>query len=546
VKWEGGVADPDTASTTVTMDGDRSVTAVFRRLTGKLILDVQPSEGGTTDPDPGTHEYSLGEVVPLHAVPDTGYAFVKWEGGVADPDTASTTVTMDGDRSVTAVFERRLVRLTLVCDPENGGLVDPAKGTHKYGYGQNVTIKAEPKPGFLFVRWEGGVGEPQNDSTFVVMDSEKIVTAHFSTEDTVPPSLVDVFPPDGSSYIPRNTKIHFKAKDWESGVNRGSLQAWINGAFLVVDGVDQTGGRITIAESDRKINVVFHPTGPFPDGSTVTVRVAFEDRAAPPNRCDSTFSFAVGLGEVDTVAAAVVNETGGTVSDEGSGVRLEVPADALQSEVQITIEHVETLPPLPEPMEGMALAYHFGPDGLTFGDWVTVRLPFTQEDLDAAGVTDPAELKVYYFHTSSGKWSILHIDSVNAAAWFLFAKVREFCYLALLNEPKKVSAVGAEDPERPAAGMPSRFGLSQNYPNPFNPSTRVQFDLPKASRVTLTVVDATGRVIRSLVDASLAAGVHEAVWDGTNATGNPVATGVYCFTLRAGGKFFIRKALYVK
>jgi hypothetical protein len=44
----------------------------------------------------------------------------------------------------------------------------------------------------------------------------------------------------------------------------------------------------------------------------------------------------------------------------------------------------------------------------------------------------------------------------------------------------------------------------------------------------------------------LAAGVHEAVWDGTNATGNPVATGVYCFTLRAGGKFFIRKALYVK
>jgi len=80
---------------------------------------------------------------------------------------------------------------------------------------------------------------------------------------------------------------------------------------------------------------------------------------------------------------------------------------------------------------------------------------------------------------------------------------------------------------------PAAFTLAQNAPNPFNPSTTIRFALPEAGHVTLAVYDINGRLVRTLVGRPLGAGSHAVVWDGKDAMGRAVASGVYVYRLTA-------------
>ena len=85
-----------------------------------------------------------------------------------------------------------------------------------------------------------------------------------------------------------------------------------------------------------------------------------------------------------------------------------------------------------------------------------------------------------------------------------------------------------------AIGIPDAFALEQNYPNPFNPTTNIRFSLPETNDVTLEIYDLTGRLIRSLVSGQVEAGVHTMTWDGQDASGVQVASGVYLYRIQAG------------
>jgi hypothetical protein len=75
------------------------------------------------------------------------------------------------------------------------------------------------------------------------------------------------------------------------------------------------------------------------------------------------------------------------------------------------------------------------------------------------------------------------------------------------------------------------FYLAQNVPNPFNPVTTIRFGLPVSSSVSLRIYDTAGRLIRVLVDDQRGAGRYEAIWDGLDRAGRPVASGVYFYRL---------------
>ena len=75
--------------------------------------------------------------------------------------------------------------------------------------------------------------------------------------------------------------------------------------------------------------------------------------------------------------------------------------------------------------------------------------------------------------------------------------------------------------------MPEQFALHQNYPNPFNPTTTIRFDLPEASQVYLIVYDMMGREVMRLAEGVKPAGYHELRWDGKDASGRQVASGIY-------------------
>ena len=99
--------------------------------------------------------------------------------------------------------------------------------------------------------------------------------------------------------------------------------------------------------------------------------------------------------------------------------------------------------------------------------------------------------------------------------------------------------------------QPTETALLANYPNPFNPETWIPYQLAKPADVSLTIYDIQGRVVRDLDLGHQRIGVYEsraraAYWDGRNAVGEPVASGVYFYTLTAGNFTATRKMLIRK
>jgi hypothetical protein len=95
--------------------------------------------------------------------------------------------------------------------------------------------------------------------------------------------------------------------------------------------------------------------------------------------------------------------------------------------------------------------------------------------------------------------------------------------------------------EEPILSTPGDFVLYQNYPNPFNPSTEIRFVLTEKSLVNLTVYDAVGREIKTLLNGTLIAGSHIVTF---NATG--LTSGIYIYTLRTSRFSVTRKMLLMR
>ncbi len=94
--------------------------------------------------------------------------------------------------------------------------------------------------------------------------------------------------------------------------------------------------------------------------------------------------------------------------------------------------------------------------------------------------------------------------------------------------------------------LPKSYVLYQNYPNPFNPSTEIRFDLPEAVRVELKVFNILGQEVVTLVDDVRAAGAYRILWDGKNAGGLSVASGVYVYQLKTGNFQDAKKMVLIR
>ncbi len=98
---------------------------------------------------------------------------------------------------------------------------------------------------------------------------------------------------------------------------------------------------------------------------------------------------------------------------------------------------------------------------------------------------------------------------------------------------------------------PKRTALLANYPNPFNPETWIPYQLSKPAEVSLTIYAANGKMIKTLVLGHQDAGIYKSRsravhWDGRNSIGEPVASGIYFYTLIAGDFTATRKMLIMK
>ena len=102
-----------------------------------------------------------------------------------------------------------------------------------------------------------------------------------------------------------------------------------------------------------------------------------------------------------------------------------------------------------------------------------------------------------------------------------------------------------------AISTPKQTMLMANYPNPFNPETWIPYQLAEPAEVTVSIHSADGQLVRRLELGQLSAGMYQsrsraAYWNGKNEVGEPVASGVYFYTLKAGDFSKIRKMLIQK
>lgn len=92
----------------------------------------------------------------------------------------------------------------------------------------------------------------------------------------------------------------------------------------------------------------------------------------------------------------------------------------------------------------------------------------------------------------------------------------------------------------------SSFALHQNYPNPFNPSTRIEYEIPRAGFVHIQIVDITGKVVDEREGEWREAGLNSATWDGRGSSGYALATGVYFCRVKFENSILTQKLLMLK
>lgn len=191
-RWEGDVTGSENP-TIVVMDGDKRATAVFVQSTTAFKLTLAVEGEGTLNPPVGERNYPQGAVVSITATPNEGWMFDHWEGdasGAANP----LSVTMDEDKSITAVFVEEGPDYVLTISQEGSGYVEyklpgeefqlaPSEITAKEG--TPIQLRAVPLLGWVFDRWEEDLTGNTNPST-IVMTGDQVVNA--------------VFVPDGFDY----------------------------------------------------------------------------------------------------------------------------------------------------------------------------------------------------------------------------------------------------------------------------------------------------------------------------------------------------------
>ena len=185
----GTVADVYAASTTITMNGDYSITANFEEIPlVQYDLTISSTAGGSvTTPGEGVFAYGEVSVVGLAAEAEEDYKFVQWTGDVstvADVYAASTTITMSGDYSITANFEEvSSFQYDLTTfNTEGGSVTEPGEGVFTYDGGTVVDLVATPDEGYQFDEWTGDVDtivDIEAAVTTITMNDNDSVTANF-------------------------------------------------------------------------------------------------------------------------------------------------------------------------------------------------------------------------------------------------------------------------------------------------------------------------------------------------------------------------------
>ena len=224
----------------------------------------------------------------------------------------------------------------------------------------------------------------------------------------------------------------------------------------------------------------------------------------------------------------MIGSSGGELSDEESKVSVVIPEGSLSGDTEIEFGRYNVVP-------YGAAAYgemvFLGPSGLTFGEPVSVTVPYNPERLPNG--YNPENLVLLKYDESSEEWSALG-SSVNTTAQTVTGTTLSFSGF-VAGEMMSVSN------EQPGKENPIKFSLDQNYPNPFNPSTVISYILPEGADVRVEVFNLLGQRVALLVNQKQQAGRHTVNFESGN-----LSSGVYLYRLTTPAFTQTRKMMLIK
>ncbi len=266
------------------------------------------------------------------------------------------------------------------------------------------------------------------------------------------------------------------------------------------------------------------------------------------------FYTVAGLGRDGNVPNAASITSMGTVSwQTGDGAAWEADLTGNWS-IQVKIDTSSAQPPFPI-IDASIDTFRFGQVDTTGNTSVTVRCWFYnrggQDPLNVTSfVFNPPAIRTA-FTTAPTSVTVAASDSEYVDFVFNPVAVRFYNGRVTANNNSENDAtweipVYAEGIQAQAAGdaevsLPTEFSLAQNFPNPFNPSTEIEFALPVASNIRLTVYNVLGEQTAVIAAGSYPAGTHNVTFDAST-----LSAGVYFYRLEAGDFTTIRKMMLLK
>ncbi|MBN1294193.1 MAG: hypothetical protein JXB48_20325 [Candidatus Latescibacteria bacterium] len=319
-KWTvtgGAIIDtPLLSEAELVLSGDATVTANFvaQQTDAQLIITVNPSNSGSTNPGVGIYTIPVGQRFMVEAVPADGYFFSYWEGDsriiIDDLYSELTSVKVNGDSILTASFTAitTTAQLILAITPEESGATNPGIGTHTVSVGDQILIEAVAESGYHFVRWELSSGSSAIEdlydvTTYVKVLMDSTITANFASNDTPVTVEMKVSPENSGNtdpgvgthsnlYAGQILEIkadpadgyHFVNWTSEGGVNITNTLAKETTAVLVDDSVitanfatNETPISLTIINDDTNGGMTY----PAPGIYTVYAEESIKLEAAP-------------------------------------------------------------------------------------------------------------------------------------------------------------------------------------------------------------------------------------------------------------------------
>jgi Tfp pilus tip-associated adhesin PilY1 len=315
----GGDLTGSTNPETITIDGNKTVTATFNFIEYTLDVSSMGGTGGATDrvtKNPAKATYHYGEMVQLTANPQAGETFGSWGGDLAG-STNPETITIDGNKTVTATFNFIEYTLDVSSMGGTGGATDrvtrnPAKGT--YHYGEVVELTANPQAGETFGSWGGDLTGSTNPET-ITIDGNKTVTATFNfIEYTLEINMMGT----GSGTV---TKLPDKATYHYGDIVSLSALSSGDSVFIGFDGALNGATPINvIIDSDKVVSALFQLKRTLvinnPGSGTGTVDVAVSPSglsAGAAQNVPAGGSLSLTIADGDTVDITGPNAAGGSV-----------------------------------------------------------------------------------------------------------------------------------------------------------------------------------------------------------------------------------------